>query len=169
MPAHTSTRFHVRWMIRRDLPEILAIEREASAFPWDGEKFLASLRHRNVVGMVAEVGPYDSPTDLGTVVRYMIYGVHKCHLSLLRFGVREDWWGRGVRKALVEKLKSKLTDRRTRLRASVRDDDLDLQLFFRGQRFLATAVRRGACEEDGSDAYLFEYLVPGDDVIGGED
>ena len=46
---------HVRWMIRRDMHEVIAIEREAFEFPWSEEDFTRCLRQRNCIGMVAEL------------------------------------------------------------------------------------------------------------------
>ncbi|MEK6238743.1 MAG: ribosomal-protein-alanine N-acetyltransferase RimI, partial [Planctomycetales bacterium] len=47
-------RVHIRWMIRRDMPEVLAIENSSFEFPWSEEDFLRSLQQRNCIGMVAE-------------------------------------------------------------------------------------------------------------------
>ena len=49
-------RVHIRWMIRRDMPEVLAIEHASFEFPWCEEEFLRVLRQRNCIGMVAEYG-----------------------------------------------------------------------------------------------------------------
>ena len=45
---------HIRWMIRRDMAEVLAIEQASFEFPWKDKDFLRCLRQRNVIGMVAE-------------------------------------------------------------------------------------------------------------------
>ena len=47
-------RVHIRWMIRRDMAEVLEIERGAFEFPWFEEEFIRCLRQRNCIGMVAE-------------------------------------------------------------------------------------------------------------------
>ena len=49
-------RVHIRWMIRRDMPEVLDIERDSFEFPWSEEDFMRCLRQRNCIGMVAERG-----------------------------------------------------------------------------------------------------------------
>jgi len=41
---------HIRWMIRRDMPEILEIERQSFEFPWCEEDFVRCLRQRNCIG-----------------------------------------------------------------------------------------------------------------------
>ena len=70
-------RVHIRWMIRRDMPEVLAIEHASFDFPWCEEEFLRVLRQRNCIGMVAEVGEQ--------VVGFMIYELHKNKLHVLDF------------------------------------------------------------------------------------
>ena len=49
-------RVHIRWMIRRDMPEVLQAEQASFEFPWTEEDFLRCLRQRNCIGMVAEQG-----------------------------------------------------------------------------------------------------------------
>ena len=44
------TRVHIRWMIRRDMPEVLAIEHASFEYPWCEEEFLRVLRQRNCIG-----------------------------------------------------------------------------------------------------------------------
>lgn len=47
-----TTTAHIRWMIRRDMPEVLHIEESGYAYPWGEEDFLTILRQRNCIGMV---------------------------------------------------------------------------------------------------------------------
>lgn len=48
---------HCRWMIRRDLPEVLTIEARChERNPWQEEDFLQCLRQSNCIGMVVERG-----------------------------------------------------------------------------------------------------------------
>jgi ribosomal-protein-alanine N-acetyltransferase len=56
---------HIRWMIRRDMPEVLHTEQGAFEYAWTEEDFLRCLRQRNCIGMVAEQGE--------KVVGFMIY------------------------------------------------------------------------------------------------
>ena len=75
-------RVHIRWMIRRDMPEVLDIERAAFEFPWFEEEFIRCLRQRNCIGMVAE--------HAERVVGFMIYELHKTRLHILNFAVAAD-------------------------------------------------------------------------------
>ena len=43
-------RVHIRWMIRRDMPEVLAIESQSFEFPWSEEDFINCLRQRPALG-----------------------------------------------------------------------------------------------------------------------
>ena len=40
-------RVHIRWMIRRDMPEVLHTEQQSFEFAWTEEDFLRCLRQRN--------------------------------------------------------------------------------------------------------------------------
>ena len=68
---------HIRWMIRRDMSDVLSIENESFEFPWSEQDFIRCLRQRNCIGMVAEVDDQ--------IVGFMIYELHKTRLHLLNF------------------------------------------------------------------------------------
>ena len=82
-------RLHIRWMIRRDMPEVLRIEQASHDYPWCEEDFLRCLRQRNCIGMVAEVGE--------KVVGFMIYELHKTKLHIMNFAVHPDCRRAGIR------------------------------------------------------------------------
>ena len=143
-------RVHIRWMIRRDMPEVLAIENESFEFPWLEEDFIRCLRQRNCIGMVAE---FDEQ-----VVGFMIYELHKSRLHILNFAVAADFRRRGVAQQMVDKLISKLSpQRRTRIMLEVRETNLAAQLFFRARGFRAVSVLRDFYEDTTEDAYLMQY------------
>lgn len=143
-------RVHIRWMIRRDMPEVLAIEHASREFPWCEEEFLRVLRQRNCIGMVAEYGE--------RVVGFMIYELHKSKLQVLNFAVLPEQRRCGVGQQMVAKLVGKLSNhRRTRIALHVRETNLPAQLFFRDQGFRAAEVVREYYEDTGEDAYLMQY------------
>jgi ribosomal-protein-alanine N-acetyltransferase len=155
----TQIRVHIRWMIRRDMPEVLGIEHASYEYPWCEEEFLRVLRQRNCIGMVAEYGE--------RVVGFMIYELHKTRLRLLNFAVAPEYRRTGVGRQMVEKLAGKLSShRRTRIELSVRETNLPAQLFFRVQGFRATEVVRDAYEDTGEDAYVMSYYY--DDALPDE-
>ncbi len=148
-------RVHIRWMIRRDMPEVLQTEQASFEFPWTEEDFLRCLRQRNCIGMVAEQGE--------KVVGFMIYELHKAKLHILNFAVHPAWRRLGVGGQMVSKLVSKLSShRRTRITLEVRETNLVAQLFFRTQGFRAVRVLRTYYEDSGEDAFLMHYCFADD-------
>ncbi len=153
-------RVHIRWMIRRDMPEVLQTEQESFEYSWTEEDFLRCLRQRNCIGMVAEQGE--------RVVGFMIYELHKQKLHILNFAVHPACRRFGVGRQMVSKLVSKLSShRRTRITLEVRETNLPAQLFFRAQDFRAVKVLRAFYEDSGEDAFLMQYRLiddVGDDL-----
>jgi [ribosomal protein S18]-alanine N-acetyltransferase len=147
-------RMHIRWMIRRDMPEVLQTEQASFDFAWTEEDFLRCLRQRNCIGMVAEQGE--------KVVGFMIYELHKNKLHILNFAVHPSCRRIGVGSQMVAKLISKLSShRRTRITLEVRETNLGAQLFFRSQLFRAVRVLRAYYEDSGEDAFLMQYVLAG--------
>lgn len=143
-------RVYIRWMIRRDMAEVLQIESESFEFPWLEDDFIRCLRQRNCIGMCAE---YED-----RVVGFMIYELHKTRIHLLNLAVTEQMRRRGVGSQMVEKLVAKLSvQRRNRILAEVRETNLDAQLFFRENDFRAVSVLRDFYEDTPEDAYLMQY------------
>ena len=150
-------RVHIRWMIRRDMPEVLQTEQDSFEFAWTEEDFLRCLRQRNCIGMVAEAGE--------KVVGFMIYELHKAKLHILNFAVHPNYRRTGVGGQMITKLISKLSNhRRTKITLAVRERNLIAQLFFRSQGFRAVRVLRAYYEDSGEDAFLMQYSFNGDMV-----
>jgi [ribosomal protein S18]-alanine N-acetyltransferase len=140
---------HIRWMIRRDMPEVLAIEEQCFEFPWSEEDFVRCLRQRNCIGMVAEHNE--------RVIGFMIYELHKSRLHILNFAVHEQQRRRGVGGQMIKKLSAKLSpQRRSRIMLEVRETNLPAQLFFRSLGFRAVTVLRAFYEDTPEDAYLMQ-------------
>lgn len=143
-------RVHIRWMIRRDMPEVLHIEQESYDYPWMEEDFLRCLRQRNCIGMVAELGE--------KVVGFMIYELHKWKLHILNFAVHPEYRRQHIGQQMIKKLMSKLSShRRTSITLEVRETNLTSQLFYRNVGFKAVKVMREHFEDTGEDAYLMQY------------
>jgi [ribosomal protein S18]-alanine N-acetyltransferase len=148
--AKTQVPVHIRWMIRRDMPEVLAIEAGAFEFPWCEEDFIRCLRQRNCIGMVAEHNE--------RVVGFMIYELHRNRLHVLNFAVSSDLRRRGIGSQMIRKLASKLSrERRSRIMLEVRETNLSAQLFFRDLGFRAISLLRDFYEDTTEDAYLMQF------------
>jgi hypothetical protein len=92
-----------RWMIRRDLREVVAVENgtadSRAVDPWSEADFLRHLRQRNCIGMVSERGD--------EITGFVVYQLHRTHLSLLRFAAAP---GTDAGAELYAKLLYKLTN-----------------------------------------------------------
>lgn len=145
---------HIRWMIRRDMPEVLQTERASFEYSWTEEDFLKCLRQRNCIGMVAE--------QCEQVVGFMIYELHKTKLHVLNFAVHPEYRRLGIGQQMMHKLVGKLSShRRTRITLAVRETNLAAQLFFRSVSCKAVKVLRGYYEDSGEDAFLMQYRLSG--------
>ena len=142
---------HIRWMIRRDVPEVLDIENRSFEFPWVEEDLIRCLRQRNCIGMVAE--------HAERVVGFMIYNLHKSRLEVLNFAIHPDFRRCGVGQQMVNKLVLKLnSNRRSQIVLALADFNLDGQLFFRAMGFRATKVLWHH-NHIGGDDYQMEYRL----------
>jgi len=142
----------IRWLIRRDMPEVLAIEQSSFRQPWSEEDFLGHLRQRNCIGMVAEHNQ--------RIVGFMIYELHKARLQLLNFATGIDFRRLGVGLQMVNKLVDKLSQqRRQEILLEVRESNLEAQLFFKAQDFQAVRVMRAHYDDTTEDAYVMRFRI----------
>lgn len=148
---------HIRWMIRRDMTEVLDIEQASFEFPWLEEDFLRCLRQRNCIGMVAE---YDE-----RVVGFMVYELHKDQLHVLNFSVRPDVRRRGIGEQMVNKLIGKLSRKgRNRIVLEIRETNLAAQMFFKNLEFKAVSVLRDYYDDTVEDAYVMQYRFADEEI-----
>lgn len=144
--ARRGTLVHIRWMINRDKPEVLAIEASSCKAPWEDDDFSRFRTNSTCVLMVAEYREQ--------VVGFMAYELHRNRLVLVKIAVHEDWRRQRIGEQLVHKLVSRLTPtRRNRILAEVPERNLSAQLFFRELEFLAIQILRDFSE----DVYLMQY------------
>src|SRR6266567_5116377 len=94
--AKEKVRIHIRWMIRRDMPEVLSTELASFEYAWTEDDFLRCLRQRNCIGMVAERGD--------TIIGFMVYELHRTRLHLLNFAVHPAMRRVGIGGLMVGKL-----------------------------------------------------------------
>ena len=105
-PTQT-TGIHIRWMIRRDMTDVLEIENASFEFPWNEDDFVRCLRQRNCIGMVVEQDD--------EIVGFMIYELYKTRLHILNFAVHQNQRRSGIGTVMVEKLKSTVNHCLTRI------------------------------------------------------
>ncbi len=148
----TDLQVQIRWLIRRDMSDVLRIEQDCFEFAWSEDDFLGCLRQRNCIGMVAECDQH--------IVGFMIYELHKSRLSVLNFAVSPECRRLGVGTQMVQKLVDKLSQqRRNEILLEVRETNLGAQLFFRQHGFRAVNILRGHYDDTTEDAYIMRYRL----------
>ena len=149
---HAPLDVQIRWLIRRDMGEVLEIEKQAFEFAWSEEDFLCCLRQRNCIGMVAEHNH--------RIVGFMIYELHKDKLHILNFAVCEDARRRGVGSQMVLRLVDRLSQqRRKEIVLEVREGNVPAQMFFQKQDFRAITILRAHYDDTAEDAYIMRYSL----------
>lgn len=152
---------HIRWMIRRDMREVLGIEDASFEFPWLEDDFIRCLRQRNCIGMVAE---HDNE-----VVGFMIYELHKNRLEILNFAVNPEMRGHDIGRQMATKLQGKLSQqRRNQIRTMVRETNVDALNFFKACGFRAVNTVRDAYDDSAEDGIIMRFLVPELDEFANE-
>ena len=128
-------RNQIRWLIRRDLTEVLEIEKASFEYTWTEEDFLCCLRQRNYIGMIVEKD--------NEINGFMIYGLHKQKLRLVNFAVDPKYRREGIGSAMTNRLVEKLIQqKRKEIVLAIRETNLPAQLFFKEQGFKATRILR---------------------------
>lgn len=148
----------IRWLIRRDMTEVLDIERASFEFAWTEEDFLCCLRQRNCIGMVAEHNH--------EIVGFMIYELHKSMLRILNFAVSPDARRKAVGGQMIGRLVDKLSQqRRKEIVLEVRETNLMAQMFFKNQNFRAVTVLRNHYDDTAEDAYYMLYRLASENSL----
>lgn len=159
----------IRWLIRRDMQEVLEIEKACFEFVWTEEDFLCCLRQRNCIGMVSESDH--------NIVGFIIYELHKKQLKIMNLAVHPTYRRRGVGAEMVRRLQEKIRQqRRTEILLEVRESNLAAQLFFQSQGFVAINILTKhfvtkwyptfeESSETAEDAYVMRYEIPLDDLL----
>lgn len=134
------------------MPAVLRIERQSFEHPWDEFDFTATLRNLNAVGVVSEM--------YGAVVGYAMTSSYDEHIHLESLAVDPALRRLGIGSELVASIKARLSQQtRRRICTSVREKNLDAQLFLRECGFIATGVLKGEYGEySDEDAYYFEFF-----------
>ena len=137
-------RVHIRWMIRRDLPEVL--ENERSGLGWTEDDFCKTLGHRNCIGLAAECSQH--------VVGHVVYRLRKHRFEILNLCVAQNWRRLGIGGQIIDKMIGKLSQcRRGEILIDVPERLLLTQLFLRSKDFKAIEVVE--------DAYRMAYFLEG--------
>lgn len=135
---------HHRWMLRRDMDEVIAIDRSHVWERWGENDYLAILGRRDCIGVVTE-------EECGRIASVMIQRITKRAYTIEKICVRQDLLRIGIAASMVGKLTSRLKPQsRTSVVADVKYTNLIAQKFFSSQGFIATPL---------DDVICFEYAI----------
>lgn len=86
----------IRWLVRKELPDVMEIEKLCFEFPWSEADVVDFLRERDGIGMVAEVD--------GEVVGFMLYRLRPRNIHLESFAVHPKHRRNGIGYAMIDRL-----------------------------------------------------------------
>lgn len=128
---------HCRWMIRRDMEDVIAIELASFSEPWELEDYLRFLRRRNSIGHIIE-------SSEGVIYGAMVYTLNPRHLHVDRLVVHPCNRQQGYGSEMIDKLKGKLsTYRRSRITIDVDDGSLEFCRWLAKRDFRAVRIEAG--------------------------
>lgn len=146
---------NIRWMIGTDTQQVVDIDKASFPDAWSTSNLINNLRQRNCIGMVAE----SSTGICGTVIAgYMVYLLQPHGIELIRFAVDPEFRRSGVGRAMIEKLKNKVSAQgRKQIKLVVSERSPSAHYFFKSLGFRAVDVVRDW--DDEGDGYEFRYVV----------
>ena len=164
----------IQWMIRRDLPRVLEIEKLCYRYPWSEKDFVNYLTTKMCVGFTVSIErPSENYGRSDLVVGYMIYLLETKRLNLVNIAIHPEYQRQGFGKALIKKLINKMEQsRRNAIRTMTHECNLGAQLFLKKMGFKANFIKRGVYKlggtegaegaegAEGSDGYCFSYVPP---------
>lgn len=92
----------VRWMIRADLLQVLALDRERSRHHWTADQYVSYLRQTSCIGMVVDRIDGHGRAEIAGAV---LYELRKRHLQMVRLVYQDS----DALTAIVSKMCSKLS------------------------------------------------------------
>lgn len=141
---------YIRWMIRRDLDAVVAIEKESFEFPWSKEEFRIALRQGSCIAMVAERNE--------EVIGYVVYERTRPRLTVLNLAVRERSRRLGIGSEIIQKLKDKIDLHRSMtIELDIRESNLGAQCFARSNGLRCNKILANWFYQCDEAAYRFEF------------
>jgi ribosomal-protein-alanine N-acetyltransferase len=142
----------VRWMVRRDFAQVLAIEETCFEFPWTEQEFRQCLQQPNCLGMVAE---YD-----GRVVGFIVYEAPKGRMLVTNIAVDPEFQRHGIARHMIQKLVSKMIyQQRHKIAIEIRETNLPALLCFRALGFKSVTILKNFYDNQSEDAYVLQYRL----------
>ena len=143
---------NVRWMVRRDFAEVLAIERACFEFPWTEQEFRQCLQLPNCLGMVAEHN--------GRIIGFIIYETPRSRILITNIAVDPEFQRHGIARQMIKKLVMKMIhQQRHKIAIEIRETNLPALLCFRALGFRSATILKNFYEGRSEDAYVLQYRL----------
>lgn len=93
---------HHRWMVRRDVPVVLELDRKTSSQPWDESTLIQYMQRRECIGWVVDVSEPTLPdTD---IVGFVVFERRENELAVIKYTIDPSFSGCGAEVVLWDKL-----------------------------------------------------------------
>lgn len=142
----------IRWMVRRDMADVMSIENGSFDHPWEEADFVDCLKSRSVIGLVVE--------REDVIVAFAIYELSAGVLYVLNMAVHPAFRHEGVGSGLLNKLIGKLSEKRPDIVVDVREENVDCQMFLKRNDFTCREILKEHYD-NGETAYRFRYNLFG--------
>ena len=129
---------------------ICAIEKQCFERPWLKETFLTHLRKR-------DCGILTALQD-GQAVGYLVFERGQDFVEIKKLAVNYLYRRCSVGRALVKSLTQRMEGTTSKLTLTVRERNLDAQLFFQRLGYQAVAILRDNSVKQLDDSYIMEYV-----------
>lgn len=128
------TNRETNWLIKKDLDEVIRIDRSVYEYGWSEEDFIHYLKTPSCIGLTCK------DTKTGELCGYVVYLLRREYIEVIRLGVHLPHRRRGVATVLVEKLLYKLqhSSPKKQLEICVPESSLSMQLLLKRLGFKAT-------------------------------
>ena len=136
--------------MRGDMETICAIEKQCFERPWSRETFLAHLRKR-------DCGILTALQD-GQPIGYLVFERGQDFVEIKKMAVDYLYRRCSVGRTLVKSLTQRMEGTTSKLSLTVRERNLDAQLFFQRLGYQAVAILRDNSATQAEDSYIMEYV-----------
>ena len=123
-----------RWLVRRDLPQVLAMDVGVNLDDaWTEAEWIRHLRQKNIIGMVAERGDEE-------VSGVCLFELRKTYLVVLKFFVGPEYRCQGVGSMMLRRMQDKVdyAGRQSLVFADISlEKHLDMLTWLKGKGFTA--------------------------------
>lgn len=140
----------IRMIVNADIPQIIKIENENFAYPWEEHDFKFALKESNVLGLVA--------TKDNKIVGYIIYQMTDEKYHIINMAINVKYHRQRIGTMLLNKILRRLSfNKRTKVVTLVSESNLIAQLFLKKNSFSCIKTLKNYYDENDMDAYVMEF------------